>query len=140
MLAFLTRHGITSGVKPHILFVDDDAELREMLTLYFKHKGFEVSSASTVAESKDCLEHGFYKLVILDLNLAGEDGLEVLRHVKARSPELPVVVFTGLDVDENLVKRCLADRVDGFMRKTSGLESLLKEVRRHLPSLTETAP
>ena len=127
-------------MKPHILFVDDEADWREMLTLYFKHNGFEVSTAATVSEARDCIEHGFYKLIVLDLNLAGEDGLEVLRFVKARSPEVPVVVFTGLDVDENLVKRGLADRVDGFMRKTGGLESLLKEVRRHMPSLTETAP
>jgi len=140
VLAFLNGRGITSPVKPHILFVDDEADWREMLTLYFRHKGFEVSTAATVSEAKDWVEHGLYKLIVLDLNLAGEDGLEVLRYVKARSPEVPVVVFTGIDVDENLVKRCLADRVDGFMRKTGGLESLLTEVRRHLPSLTETAP
>lgn len=122
-------------MKPHILFVDDEADWREMLTLYFTHKGLDVSTAGTVSEAKDRLEHGFYKLVVLDLNLAGEDGLEVLRFAKGRSPDVPVVVFTGLDVDENLVKRCLADRVDGFMRKTAGLESLLSEVRKHLPSL-----
>lgn len=121
-------------MKPHILFVDDEADWREMLTLYFTHKGLDVSTAGTVSEAKDRLEHGFYKLVVLDLNLAGEDGLEVLRFVKGRSPDVPVVVFTGLDVDENLVKRCLADRVDGFMRKTGGLESLLSEVRKHLPN------
>jgi DNA-binding response OmpR family regulator len=125
-------------VKPHILFVEDETDLREMLTLYFNHKGFEVSTAATVAEAKDCVEHGFFKLVVLDLNLAGEDGLEVLHYIKGQTPEVPVVVFTGLDVDENLVKRCLADQVDGFMRKTAGLESLLKEVRRHLPNLTES--
>jgi DNA-binding response OmpR family regulator len=139
-LLFRADIAITSDVKPHILFVDDEADWREMLTLYFKHNGLEVSTAATVAEAKNCLDHGFYKLVVLDLNLAGEDGLEVLRYVKGRSPQVPVVVFTGLDVDENLVKRCLADRVDGFMRKTGGLESLLTEVRRHLPSLTEMAP
>lgn len=122
-------------MKPRILFVDDEPDWREMLSLYFTHKGLDVSTAGTVSEAKDRLEHGFYKLVVLDLNLAGEDGLEVLRFIKGRSPDMPVVVFTGLDVDENLVKRCLADRVDGFMRKTAGLESLLSEVRRHLPSL-----
>ena len=119
-------------MQPDILFVDDETALGEMLSLYFGHKGCAVATALTIEQAMEQLEKFQFRLIILDLNLAGQDGLEVLRFVKARYPELPVLIFTGQDVDENLVKRCLSDRADGFMRKTDGLEKLFAEVQRHL--------
>lgn len=119
-------------MQAHILFVDDEVALGEMLSLYFQHKGVRVTIATTIEEALAQFAKQSFQLIILDLNLAGQDGLEVLRAVKAQQPELAVIIFTGLDVDENLVKRCLADRADGFMRKTDGLEKLFAEVRRHL--------
>jgi DNA-binding response OmpR family regulator len=119
-------------MKQQILFVDDEVALGEMLSLYFGHKGYVVTTAMTVEQAISWLDEQEFSLVILDLNLGGQDGLEVLRFVKGRFPKLPVVVFTGLDVDESLVKKCLADRADGFMRKTDGLEKLFAEVKRHL--------
>jgi two-component system, OmpR family, response regulator len=119
-------------MKPQILFVDDETALGEMLSLYFGHKGFDVTTAATIEAAMDRLNEQAFDLVILDLNLAGQDGLEVLRFVKSRYSNVPVVIFTGLDVDEHLVKRCLVDRADGFMRKTDGLEKLFAEVQRHL--------
>jgi DNA-binding response OmpR family regulator len=105
-----------------------------MLSLYLNHKGFSVTTARTIEEAMERLEQNSFgfKIVILDLNLAGQDGLEVLRFVKSRKPDLPVVIFTGLDVDEHLVKKWLSDRADGFMRKTDGLGKLFAEIQRHL--------
>jgi two-component system response regulator GlrR len=121
-------------MRPHVLVVDDEAALCEMLSLYLAHKGFLVTTASTIEQAIERLEQNSFafNLVILDLNLAGQDGLEVLRFAKTRAPELPVVIFTGVDVDENLVKKWLADRANGFMRKTDGLEKLFAEIQRHL--------
>jgi DNA-binding response OmpR family regulator len=120
-------------MQSHILFVDDEAALCEMLALYFEHKGFAVTTVNTVELAMSRLQERSFDLVVLDLNLDGQDGLEVLRFVKTRYPNLPVIIFTGLDVNEDLVKKCLADRASGFMRKTDGLEKLFAEVRRHLP-------
>jgi len=121
-------------MRAHVLVVDDEVALCEMLSLYLDHKGFSVTAAHTIEQAMEMLNQNSFQfqLVVLDLNLAGQDGLEVLRFVKANRPHLPVIVFTGLDVDEALVKKCLADRVDGFMRKTDGLEKLFAEIQRHL--------
>jgi len=121
-------------MRPHVLVVDDEAALCEMLSLYLIHKGFLVTTAGTIEQAIERLEQNSFafSLVILDLNLAGQDGLEVLRFAKTRAPELPVVIFTGVDVDENLVKKWLADRANGFMRKTDGLQKLFAEIQRHL--------
>src|SRR5215831_406293 len=115
-------------MKPRILFVEDEAQFREILSLYFQHKGCDIQTASNVQAAKESLGKDPFDLVILDLGLAGEDGLEVLRFSKARAPSLPVVIFTGLEMNEHLVKSCLQGHADGFMRKTEGLEKLYAEV------------
>ena len=121
-------------MQPHVLVVDDEAALCEMLSLYLVHKGFLVTTAGTIEQAMEQLEQNSFafNMVILDLNLGGQDGLEVLRFVKASNPNLPIIIFTGLDVDENLIKKCLADRANGFMRKTDGLQRLFAEIQRHL--------
>lgn len=125
-------------LQPRVLFVDDDTSLCEMLSLYFQHFGMKVTTTGRPWHAIELLNQVSFDAVVLDLNLAGEDGLEVLRFAKGRFPFLPVIVFTGLDVDETLVKRCLANRADGFMRKTAGLGTLLAEVRRHVPESITT--
>lgn len=115
-----------------ILFVDDETKFGEMLAMYLGHYGIQVRTAERPMHAIELLNQVPFDAVILDLNLAGEDGLEVLRFAKARFPSMPVVIFTGLDMDEGLVKRCLANRADGFISKTAGLMVLLGEVRRHL--------
>jgi len=120
-------------VKPQILLVDDEAALCELLVIYFLEAGLEITAAATPQQARELMDKNSFQAIILDLNLGGEDGLEVLRFAKDKFPNIPVIIFTGQDVDEYLVKKFLADRADGFMRKTAGLGSLLVEVRRHLP-------
>ncbi|HXU79322.1 MAG TPA: hypothetical protein VN794_22270, partial [Methylomirabilota bacterium] len=58
----------------------------------------------------------------------------LLGYIKGKFPKMPVVIFTGLNLDENFLKRTLAGRAEGFMRKTESLTALFKEVCRHLPA------
>jgi DNA-binding response OmpR family regulator len=126
-------------MKPRILFVDDETRLCELLSLYFNHKGFDVLTAATVEQAMGTFDPDRFDLVILDLNLAGQDGLEVLRHVKGRAADLPVIIYTGLDDDEALYKRALAGRADGFIRKSGSLDNLWAEVRRLMPASANAA-
>ena len=73
-----------------------------------------------------------FDLAILDVNLAGENGLELLGFLKSNWPDLPLIVFTGMDGDELLLQRAMNCGADGFMLKTEPLEELFKEVTRHL--------
>ena len=124
-------------MKPNILFVDDDAALCGLLSLYFRHHGLEVTLAATVRQATDLIAEKRFQALILDLCLGEVDGLEVLRYVRDKNAELSVIIFTGLELDEQLVKKALASRVDGFVRKTDALPTLLNEVRRHLPKIPE---
>jgi len=117
--------------KPRILFVDDEVLMREILTLYLSSRGMEVTTVADGHQVRELLDKSPFDLTILDLD--GEDGLEVLSFLKSRWPDRPVIIFTGITTDEALLKKTLAGRADGFMRKMSSLADLLSEVHRHLP-------
>lgn len=117
---------------PHLLFVDDDTQLSGLLALYFEAHDFVITTAATPAEARESLEKAQFDLAILDVNLNGESGLDLLDYVKSKHPTLPVLMFTGLDVDEDLVKKTLRGRGEGIIHKTQSLAGLLTAVRWHL--------
>jgi DNA-binding response OmpR family regulator len=127
-------------VNPHILFVDDDAKLCEILALYFEAKDFTVTTAGSPQAAQELLGKTRFDLAILDVNLNGESGLDLLDFSKTVCPDLPVIMFTGLDVDESLVKQTLRGRAEGIIPKTGSLAGLVSAVRWHLaksaPSMT----
>ncbi len=120
-------------VNAHILFVDDEAPIREMLSLYFRKKGLQVTTAVTASEATKFAGEIPFSLAILDVELAGENGLDLLSSFKRNYPNLPVIIFTGLDGDEGLMEEARARGANGFMRKTEPLGHLFAEVQRHLP-------
>lgn len=121
-------------VKPHILFVDDEAPIRELLALYFRKRGYEVTTAVCSADALKLVADGVFQLAVLDVDIAGENGLELLSTLKAKNAALPVIMFTGLKTDEDLLATSLARGADGFMCKTDSLHDLLGEVQRFVPA------
>jgi len=119
-------------MNPHILFVDDEAPIRETLSLYFRKKGFQVTTAVTGDEARNLVRQTPFNLAIVDVGLAGENGLDLLKLFKRDHPKLPVIIFTGLEPDEDLLQQVRDGGADGFMRKTEPLADLLAEVQRHL--------
>ena len=117
---------------PHILFVDDEAPIREMLSLYFRKKGYTVTTAITADQARQLVRETPFNLAILDIGLAGENGLDLLKVFKKDYPKLPVIIFTGLEPEEALLEEARAGGADGFMRKTEPLSDLFAEVQRHL--------
>jgi len=67
----------------HILIVDDDHEIRDLLASYLRKIGFQVSAAANGRQMRSVLEEGPVDLVILDLMLPGEDGLVLCRELRA---------------------------------------------------------
>jgi len=86
-----------------ILIVDDERSMCEMLAILLKKEGLEVRTAGSRAEAADLLRAGPVELVLTDVQLPDGDGLEILRHVKAASPETAVVVMTAYGTTEMAV-------------------------------------
>ncbi len=78
----------------HILLVDDDKRIRDLLSRLLKEKGFRVSSAANSAEARTCLSGLSFDLIILDVMMPGETGLELATSLRKDS-EVPILMLTA---------------------------------------------
>jgi DNA-binding response OmpR family regulator len=83
-------------LRPVVLVVDDDPSVGRMVRLSLEIDGAEVLAAETLAQGREMLRPGLIGIV-LDRRLPDGDGLELLPHIEAACPEVPVVVYSGLD-------------------------------------------
>jgi two-component system, OmpR family, response regulator len=118
----------TAKALKHILVVEDDPTMQEMISNYLKISSFRVSAVADGAGMARLLENGAVDLIILDLKLGQDDGLELLRRLGNQS-EIPVIIITGHRREE-------ADRVvglelgaDDYVTKPFGLRELLARIR-----------
>ena len=86
--------------RPHLLIVDDDREIRTLLSQYLDKHNFRTTAVSEGKEMRRVIERSHVDLVVLDLMLPGEDGLSLCRDLRSRS-QVPVIMLTarGEDVD-----------------------------------------
>jgi DNA-binding response OmpR family regulator len=115
----------------HILVCDDEAGLREMLKEYLEKRGFIVSEAGNGSELRDVLEKKAIDLILLDINMPGEDGLSVLRSLRAEQ-NICVVMLTaaGEVVDRIIGLEMGADDYLGKPVDLRELEARIKAVLR----------
>jgi len=90
-------------MKKRILVVDDEQSMRELLAIMLKKDGYEVVTAESRAVAAGVLGQGPVDMVITDVKLPDGDGIEILRHVKAASPETVVIVMTAFGSTETAV-------------------------------------
>jgi two-component system response regulator PilR (NtrC family) len=86
-----------------ILVIDDEASMREMLGIMLRKEGYAVEIAADRSTAAAMLDRGPVHMVITDVKLPDGDGIEILRHVKAASPETAVVVMTAYGTTEAAV-------------------------------------
>ncbi|MEW6595215.1 MAG: response regulator [Thermodesulfobacteriota bacterium] len=78
-----------------ILLVDDEPDFLEMMTKRLGRRGFQSKTATTCAAGFTIVESGWPQLVVLDVMLPDQDGIECLKRIKGHNPRLPVVMLTG---------------------------------------------
>jgi len=86
-----------------ILVVDDEQSMREMLGIMLRKEGYEVVVADSRAQAAGVLGHEAIDMVVTDVRLPDGDGIEILRHVKAATPETIVIVMTAFGTTETAV-------------------------------------
>ena len=79
----------------HLLIVEDDPALNQMLVLHFEDEGCEVEGAMTCADALEQIAANAYDLLLLDQQLPDGTGMDLLEAVLSREPDLPVVMMTG---------------------------------------------
>lgn len=114
----------------HILVIDDEAQIRELLSVYFRRQGYVVTTAANSQESLQILAQDPVDLVVLDIGLEGEDGLRLLEKIKASHPSVRVVMLTGMGFVEDLLEEAHAKGADGYVSKVLPLGELLLAIQR----------
>ena len=86
--------------RPHLVIVDDDREIRTLLSQYLDKHDFRTTAVAEGKEMRRVMERSRVDLVVLDLMLPGEDGLSICRELRTRS-QVPIIMLTarGEDVD-----------------------------------------
>ena len=87
---------------PHILVVDDDTRLRELLHKYLMEQGFRVTTAGDAADTRNKLAALAFDLLVLDIMMPGETGLELTRWLRQQS-QVPVLLLTAMSESEDRI-------------------------------------
>ena len=112
---------------PHILVVDDDREIRDLLARFLAKHGLRVTTARDGAEMNKALSDWKIDLVVLDLMLPGEDGLSLCRRLRATSP-LPVIMLTAMGEDTDRIVG-LEMGADDYLAKPFNPRELLARIK-----------
>lgn len=116
-----------SGDGPHLLVVDDDREIRDLLSRFLVKHGFRVSAARDGMEMRKILADWKIDLVILDLMLPGEDGLSLCRWLRGAT-KLPVVMLTAMGEETDRIVG-LEMGADDYVAKPFNPRELLARIR-----------
>jgi two-component system, OmpR family, response regulator len=126
----------------HVLMVDDDLELGGLVAEYLSDEGYRVSLAHNAADMRRISAQSAVDVVLLDVVLPGEDGLSLVRALRAERPELPIIMLTGRgETIDRIIG--LEMGADDYLSKPFHLRELLARVksvtRRTLPTAAAAA-
>jgi DNA-binding NtrC family response regulator len=112
-----------------ILLVDDEADFLSIMSERMKARGMDVSTAASAKEAIQMAEAASFDAIILDLQMPEIDGLEALKVLKARNPELQVILLTGHATIEKGVEAMKLGAMD-LMEKPADLRTLAEKIKK----------
>ena len=129
---------MTATEGAHILVVDDDARLRELLRKFLSDRGFVVTTAANSAEAEARLGALQFDLMVLDVMMPGDDGIELTRRLR-RTSSVPILLLTARAEPQDRIAG-LASGADDYLPKPFEPDELLlrvKAILRRAPPPTE---
>lgn len=131
--------------EPHILVVDDDQRLRELLRGYLSRNGFRVTLAGDAAEARHSMAAMQFDLMVLDVMMPGESGVEFAAALRAKDRALPILMLTAMNEPRDRVAG-LESGADDYLAKpfeprelVLRLQALLRRAeQRRAPPAVET--
>ncbi len=111
-----------------ILIVDDEPGIVEEINSFLAEEGYEIRTADTANEGIRVFKNFKPDVILLDMKLPDQPGIEVLRIVKQLSPATKVIVNTGY-VDQKMIDEAEALGRDAFLQKPFNLERLVEEIQ-----------
>lgn len=113
--------------QPHILVVDDDREIRDLLSKFLERQGMRVTAARDAREARKLWPLGRYHLVVLDLMMPGESGLDFARWLRGQE-DVPIVMLTAMAEETDRIVG-LELGADDYVTKPFNPRELLARIR-----------
>lgn len=117
--------------RPRVLVVDDEQTVRDLVAKTLTMADYDVDTAADGPSAIDRLNTASYDLLITDLKMPGMDGLSVIREVRRRSTELPIVIITGYSTEASAIE-AINLGVSGYLTKPFRLPRVLAVAARAL--------
>ena len=124
--------------RPHILVVDDDDRLRELLVKFLSDHLFMVSGAKNTADARNRLNGLEFDLIVLDLMMPGESGLEFAQHIR-KTNKVPILMLTAMNEAEDRI-RGLEEGADDYLGKPFEPKELVLRINNILKRLPANDP
>lgn len=128
-----------ASAKSRILLVEDDRPLHLVLSRMLQVAGFTVTGVTDGFDATDRLEHRRYDLVLLDIGLPRKNGLDILAELRQKPERPKVVVMTGDDTPENLL-RSIREQAYAYISKPCPPTEIVALVKKALAAPAEPSP
>ena len=109
-----------------ILYVDDEVESRITVADYLRYLGHDIITVEAAADAMRAASENQVDAMILDVNLVGVDGPELLGLLRREHPDVPIILYSGMHPEAEKVKGMLAAGATRFLSKNEPLEELVK--------------
>ena len=120
----------------NLLVVDDEANIRLLYAQELSDEGYHVVTAASALEAVEKLEAATFDLVVLDIKLRNESGIELLQRIVKERHTLPVILCTAFSCYKDDFSAWLAD---GYVVKSSDMQELKEEIKRVLAKKQKAA-
>jgi len=112
-----------------ILVIDDSPEILNLFSDYLRSEGYEVETAENGAKGISLIEKNFYDLILTDLRMPDTDGMEVLKYIRANSPDSVCIILTGYGTVKNAVEAIKMGAFD-YLTKPVKMDEILVTFQR----------
>jgi two-component system response regulator PilR (NtrC family) len=131
---------VNNGQSLPALVVDDEADIRDLLSLSLRRMGLDTDTAATITQAKKLLAEHRYRLCLTDMRLPDGDGLSLVREIAQRYPDIPVAVITAHGNMDNAVAALKAGAYDYLSKPVSldQLRDLVRTATEETPSQSRT--
>ncbi|MGP8198826.1 MAG: response regulator [Limisphaerales bacterium] len=125
-------------MKKHILSVDDEPDIRELLQEVLTIKGYRVSTAAEPDVAKKIVKEDPPQLIIMDFQIEEGDGFVLIEEFKRLAPNTPILLLTGAVFDRQVVRDTIQKKVSSYLDKTASLSTIVSEIQRLLGDPLDT--
>jgi two-component system response regulator HydG len=119
------------GETARILIIDDDENIRKVLTTILEDEGYDVESVDTAKKAIERTRRKFYNLALVDIRLPDMEGIELLTRMKNTTPKIRKIIITGYPTLQNAVE-AVNRGADAYILKPFDMEKVLAEIKEQL--------